>query len=66
MENKLDIGDVLILKKNHACGANKWKVTRLGVDIGLECLECKHQIMIDRLDLYKKIKKKVTANDEKK
>lgn len=58
MQNKLDIGDVLIMKKNHACGENRWQVIRLGVDIKLKCLKCGHEILMDRVELYKKMRKK--------
>lgn len=66
MQNKIELGDVVIMKKQHACGENKWKITRLGVDLKLKCLGCNHEIMMDRLELYKKMKKKVSENiDEK-
>ena len=65
MQNKLDMNDIIIMKKNHACGENKWQVTRLGADIKLKCLKCNHEIMMDRLELYKKMKKKVVEKNEK-
>jgi hypothetical protein len=33
-----------------------WIVTRLGADIGLECLTCKRRIMLTRRELLKKMK----------
>lgn len=61
MQNtKLELNDVIIMKKPHACGENKWQIIRLGVDIKLKCINCGHEIMMDRLELYKKMKKKVT------
>ena len=59
MQNKLNIGDIIIMKKSHACGEDKWEISRLGVDIRLKCTKCNHEIMMDRLELYKKMKKKV-------
>lgn len=56
---KIALGDVLEMKKPHACGSHNWEVMRLGVDIKLKCSQCGHEIMMDRLKLYKKIKKKV-------
>ena len=58
MENKIELGDIITMKKPHACGEPKWRVIRLGADIGLECIKCGHHIIIDRLELYKKMKKK--------
>ena len=59
MQNKLELNDIIIMKKPHACGENKWEITRLGIDIKLRCTKCNHEIMMDRLELYKKMKKKV-------
>ncbi|MDQ0190938.1 DUF951 domain-containing protein [Alicyclobacillus cycloheptanicus] len=43
-----ELGDVLQLKKPHACGANRWKVIRLGMDIRVKCEECGHSVLIPR------------------
>lgn len=59
---KINIGDKVILKKQHACGNNLWEITRLGVDLKLKCLGCNHEIMMSRVDFEKRLKKKV---DEK-
>lgn len=45
---RLYVGDVLELKKPHPCGANRWLVTRLGIDIGLECQGCGHRVLLPR------------------
>lgn len=58
MQNKLELGDIITMKKSHACGEYKWEVIRLGVDIGLKCTKCGHSIIMDRIELYKKMKKK--------
>ena len=56
-ENKnIKIGDIIIFKKQHPCGGNSWKVLRVGIDFKLECTTCKHQIMITRLNIYKRMK----------
>lgn len=62
---KLETGDILTLKKPHACGSYTWEITRLGVDIGLKCTSCNHPILMDRIELYKKIKKKESKLDAK-
>jgi hypothetical protein len=48
------IGDVLRLRKPHACGANDWAVVRLGADIGLRCQGCGHRILMPRSDLERR------------
>ena len=60
MQNKtVEIGDIVVLKKPHACGENRWEVTRLGVDVKLKCLNCGHEVMLERVKFNKKLKKKV-------
>ena len=56
-EKKYDIGSIVVLKKGHPCGENKWEVLRVGVDIKLRCVGCSHIIMIPRVDFEKKLKK---------
>ncbi len=59
MTNNLALGDVVEMKKPHACGTKTWTITRLGVDLKLKCTGCGHEIMMDRLEFTKKMKKKV-------
>ena len=56
---KIEIGDILVLKKGHPCGENSWKVIRVGADVKLECLGCNRIVMIDRVTLNKRIKKSI-------
>ena len=53
----IQVNDVLVFKKNHPCGGDAWKVLRIGIDFKLECTTCHHQIMLSRLEVYKRIKK---------
>ncbi len=53
---QVEVGDFLKFKKNHPCGANTWKVLRIGLDFKLECTTCKRVIMIERLNVIKKAK----------
>jgi len=66
MEKKYKLNDIVIMKKNHACQTNKWIITRVGVDIKIKCLNCNHEVMMDRLEFEKKIKKVVGGYDEEK
>ena len=54
---KINNGDKVILKKKHPCGSFEWQVTRTGADIKLKCTGCGHEILVDRGQLRKKIKK---------
>ena len=63
MEKTFTLRDVVVLKKQHACGTNLWTITRNGVDIKLKCNNCGHEIMMDRLEFMRKLKK-VIKNDK--
>ena len=45
---KINVGDVVKLKKQHPCGSDIWEITRTGIDIGLKCRGCGHRVMIPR------------------
>jgi hypothetical protein len=60
--HKIEVGDVLVLKKGHPCGENKWEVTRVGSDVKLKCLGCERTVMLERPTLLKRIKKVVKNN----
>ena len=46
-----------MMKKGHPCGNNEWKIIRLGVDIKIKCTKCGREVMLDRLEFEKKLKK---------
>jgi len=45
---KVRLGDVVRMKKQHPCGSDLWEVTRTGIDIGLKCKGCGRRVMIPR------------------
>lgn len=58
MGNKeYSLGTQVIMKKDHPCGTNLFKIVRLGADIKIECVNCGRNIFMPRLEFNKKIKK---------
>lgn len=57
MEKEYKLGSVVVMKKQHPCGNNKWEVTRVGADIKIKCLNCGKSIMLPRIEFNKKLKK---------
>ncbi|GAA0864941.1 Bacterial protein of uncharacterised function (DUF951) [uncultured Clostridium sp.] len=57
MPMKLNIGDVVELKKQHPCGCKDFKITRVGMDFKIKCLKCERVVQLDRETLEKRIKK---------
>ncbi|MGI6248057.1 MAG: DUF951 domain-containing protein [Acutalibacteraceae bacterium] len=58
------IGDIVIFKKNHPCGNNRFEVLRIGMDFKLRCLGCGHEIMLTRVKAEKNIKKLIREEKE--
>ena len=56
VKQNIKVGDVITFKKPHPCGGFNWKVLRVGIDFKLECATCGRQIMLSRLDVYKRMK----------
>lgn len=61
---QLEKGSILILKKGHPCGENLWEITNFGVICKIKCLGCGRTVIIDRVELKKRIKKVVVKDEE--
>ena len=48
MEERLQVGDVIKMKKQHPCGTNEWEILRVGMDFRLRCVGCDRQVMMAR------------------
>ena len=59
------IGDIVRLRKPHACGGYEWEVVRLGADIGLKCQTCQHRVLLTRRELEKRLKTFVHRAEDK-
>lgn len=51
-----NVGEVIKLKKQHPCGANQWRILRVGMDFRLECQGCGRQVMLSRRLVEKNFK----------
>ncbi len=51
----LFLGDIVRLRKTHPCGGDRWRIDRLGADIGLRCLGCGRHVLIERVTLERRI-----------
>lgn len=59
-----DLGDIVEMKKPHACQANAWEIIRMGMDIKIRCTNCQHIVMLSRRDFDKKMKKILEKKQE--
>jgi hypothetical protein len=53
----LRLGDVVELRKPHPCGGHTWRVERVGLDIGVECLTCGRYVLISRKKFEPRVKR---------
>ncbi|SEM80319.1 hypothetical protein SAMN05216431_10935 [Ligilactobacillus sp. WC1T17] len=60
-----NLHDIVEMKKPHPCGANRWEIIRMGMDIKIQCTSCQRIIMLPRREFEKKLKKVLeTANKD--
>ncbi len=52
----ISVGEILVMKKKHPCGENRFQVLRVGMDFKIRCLKCGHEIMIPRAKAEKGIR----------
>ena len=64
MNKEYKLNDQIIMKKTHACKTNLWVITRVGVDIKIKCVHCGREIMMERLEFQKKLKKVLGDTNE--
>lgn len=57
------VGDTLIMKKKHPCGADSFTVLRIGMDFKIRCTGCGHEVMAPRVKIEKNIKKIITVGE---
>ena len=63
---KYNLGDIVVMKKNHPCGNNKFEIVRVGADIKIRCVNWSRVIMLSRIDFNKGIRKVIGNYEEEK
>ncbi|HVO68966.1 MAG TPA: DUF951 domain-containing protein [Aggregatilineaceae bacterium] len=53
----VQVGDVVQMRKTHPCGSDRWRVYRVGADIGLRCLGCERRLMLPRRKFERAVKR---------
>ena len=57
------LGDVVLLRRRHPCGGDRWLIDRLGADIGLRCETCARHVMVERRLLERRLVEFVSRGD---
>jgi hypothetical protein len=50
------IGDEVRMRKPHPCGSDRWRVVRLGADIGIVCNGCGRKVLLPRSQFMRQVK----------
>ncbi len=59
----LRIGDVVELRKTHPCGGKTWRILRVGLDIGIECITCRRYVLVPRRRFESKLRRFVQRGE---
>ena len=59
----IQLNDILVMKKAHPCGSNRWMVLRTGADFRLRCLGCGHEVMTPRFKAEKNIRQVIPSEN---
>lgn len=51
------IGDRVEMRKPHPCGSTAWVITRVGMDIGLQCEGCAHRVLLPRSQFERQLRR---------
>lgn len=57
-------GDYVILHKPHACGTNRWRVVRLGADVGLVCVHCGRRVLLSRDEFDRRLRQRLPKEEQ--
>ena len=60
---KIEVGDILEMKKQHPCGDRRMKVLRVGSDIRILCMGCGRDVTVAREKLEKNIRKIIPSDE---
>lgn len=61
---KYNLGDIVITKKKHVCGNDKWSIERIGAEVRIKCIHCGREVMMMKMDFDKKIKEIIPQSNE--
>ena len=64
MNKELKVGDIVKMKKQHPCGSDTFKITRIGMDFKLLCTGCGREVMMPRKTAEKSVKKIISSSGE--
>lgn len=64
IHEKLYVGDVVEMRKQHPCGGHEWEIVRVGADIGLICCTCQRRVLLPRRKFARNAKRFVRRSSQ--
>lgn len=64
IHERILVGDVVQMRKPHACGGDVWTVYRVGADIGMDCRTCGRRAMLTRRRFTHRMKRMLERGPE--
>ncbi|MGM0651605.1 MAG: DUF951 domain-containing protein [Bacillota bacterium] len=58
------VGQQVTMKKGHPCGANCWRIIRIGMDFRIKCEKCGRSVLIPRSRFERRVKNVLSNPDE--
>ena len=58
------VGDHILTKKPHPCGASEFAVLRVGMDFRIRCNGCGREVMVARAKVEKNIRRVMRGGEE--
>ncbi len=63
MKDIINPGDIVVMRKPHPCGSTRWRVFRMGADVGLFCCGCERRLLMPRRQFNKAVKSVEARHD---
>ncbi len=57
MPMDIRVGDVVQMRKAHPCGSDRWRIYRVGADVGIRCEGCGRRTMLPRRKFERAVKR---------
>ncbi|NLJ86209.1 MAG: DUF951 domain-containing protein [Firmicutes bacterium] len=51
-----NVGDIVQMRKPHACGGDEWEIMRTGMDFRIRCRKCGRVVLIPRRRFERSVK----------
>ncbi len=64
MDKEFSLGQVVKMKKPHPCGANNWKILRVGMDFRIKCLHCGRSVLLPRVKFERQVKEIISDSQQ--